>query len=105
MTQTWDLLQTGQKEGYKIAYTNARIIDPETKLDIKGSLLTEGDKIVDFGESLFSTSGVDETIDCKGLVLMPGLLTFTYIFVNQARNIKKLYIQAANLQLRGELQL
>ncbi|EAL58398.1 dihydroorotase [Wolbachia endosymbiont of Drosophila ananassae] len=74
MTQTWNLLQTGQKEGYKIAYTNARIIDPETKLDIKGSLLTEGDKIVDFGESLFSTSGVDETIDCKGLVLMPGLI-------------------------------
>nr|WP_253308866.1 dihydroorotase [Rickettsia endosymbiont of Ceutorhynchus assimilis] len=69
-----NLLQTGQKEGYKIAYTNARIIDPETKLDIKGSLLTEGDKIVDFGESLFSTSGVDETIDCEGLVLMPGLI-------------------------------
>jgi dihydroorotase len=74
MTQTWNLLQTGRKEGYKIAYTNARIIDPETKLDIKGSLLTEGDKIIDFGESLFSTSGVDETIDCKELVLMPGLI-------------------------------
>ncbi|MDM8335176.1 dihydroorotase [Wolbachia pipientis] len=77
MTQTWSLLQTGQKESYKVAYTNARIIDPETKLDIKGSLLTEGDKIVDFGESLFSSgvpSGVNETIDCKGLVLMPGLV-------------------------------
>lgn len=74
MTQSWNLLQKGQKEGYKIAYINARIIDPETKRDIKGSLLTEGDKIVDFSESLLSTSGVDETIDCKGLALMPGLI-------------------------------
>ena len=77
MVQTWNLLEKGQKEGYKIAYINARIIDPETKLDIKGALLTEGSKIVDFGESLFSDgmpSGIDEVIDCKGLVLMPGLV-------------------------------
>ncbi|NUY39173.1 amidohydrolase family protein [Wolbachia endosymbiont of Litomosoides brasiliensis] len=77
MTQTWNLLQAGQKENYKIAYINARIIDPETKLDINGSLLTEGNKIIDFGESLLSNgipSEVDETINCKGLVLMPGLV-------------------------------
>ncbi len=77
MTETWSLLQIGQKENYKVAYINARIIDPETKLDIKGSLLTEGNKIVDFGESLLLDgipSGIDEIIDCKGLVLMPGLI-------------------------------
>ncbi|OWZ25002.1 dihydroorotase [Wolbachia endosymbiont of Wuchereria bancrofti] len=77
MTQTWNLLQAGQERNYKVAYINARIIDPETKLDIGGSLLTEGNKIIDFGESLFSNgvpSGVDETINCEGLVLMPGLV-------------------------------
>ncbi|QKX03185.1 amidohydrolase family protein [Wolbachia endosymbiont of Litomosoides sigmodontis] len=77
MTQTWNLLQAGQKENYKVAYINARIIDPESKLDINGSLLTEGNKIIDFGESLFSNemlSEVDETINCKGLILMPGLI-------------------------------
>ncbi|MDN5248351.1 MAG: dihydroorotase [Wolbachia endosymbiont of Tyrophagus putrescentiae] len=74
MNKSWNLLQTGQKEGYKIAYVNARIIDPATKLDIKGSLLTCGNKIVDFGESLPLTSDINETIDCKGLVLMPGLV-------------------------------
>ncbi|MDG7056073.1 MAG: dihydroorotase [Wolbachia endosymbiont of Meromenopon meropis] len=77
MTQTWNLLKTGQKDGYKIAYINARIIDPETKLDIKGSLLTEGSKIIDFGISLFSDgvpNSIDKIIDCKGLVLMPGLI-------------------------------
>ncbi len=77
MAETWSLLQVGQKENYKVAYTNARIIDPETKLDIKGSLLTEGSKIVDFGESLLLDgipSGIDEMVDCEGLVLMPGLI-------------------------------
>lgn len=77
MNQTWNLLQTGQKNDYKIAYVNARIIDPATRLDINGSLLTCGSKIVDFGASLFSSgvpSGIDEVIDCQGLVLMPGLV-------------------------------
>lgn len=77
MNQTWNLLQTGQENGYRIAYVNARVIDPATKLDINGSLLTCGNKIVDFGTSLFSNgvpSGIDEIIDCKGLVLMPGLV-------------------------------
>ncbi|WP_339047126.1 dihydroorotase [Candidatus Mesenet endosymbiont of Phosphuga atrata] len=75
--QSWFLLGNGQKEGYKVAYTNARIIDPESKLDIYGSLLTEGKVIADFGESLFVggvPSGIDEVIDCGGLVLMPGIV-------------------------------
>ncbi|MCV3769122.1 MAG: dihydroorotase [Wolbachia pipientis] len=77
MAKTWNLLQVGQKESYKVVYTNARIIDPESRLDIEGSLLTEGSKIVDFSKSLFLDrvpSGIDEMIDCKGLVLMPGLI-------------------------------
>lgn len=74
MTQTWNLLETGQKEKYKIAYINARIIDPATKLDIKGSLITYGNKIADFSASNEIPSGIDELIDCKGLVLMPGLV-------------------------------
>lgn len=77
MSKIWNLLQTGQKEGYKIAYINARIIDPATKLDINGALLTCGSKIADFGTSLFSNgipSDIDEVIDCEGKVLMPGLV-------------------------------
>ncbi|WP_339045350.1 dihydroorotase [Candidatus Mesenet endosymbiont of Agriotes lineatus] len=77
LEQSWFLLGNGQKEGYKVAYINTRIIDPESKLDIYGSLLTEGKIIADFGESLFAggvPSGVDEVIDCDGLVLMPGIV-------------------------------
>ena len=33
----------------KTAYINARLLDPESKLDTKGSLLTIGNKIADFG--------------------------------------------------------
>lgn len=75
--QSWFLLENGQKEGYKVAYINARIVDPESKLDAWGSLLTEGKIIADFGESLFASgvpSGIDEVIDCGGLVLMPGIV-------------------------------
>ncbi|QKX02032.1 dihydroorotase [Wolbachia endosymbiont of Dirofilaria (Dirofilaria) immitis] len=92
MTKTWSLLQVGQKENYKVAYINARIIDPETKLDIKGSLLTEGSKIIDFGESLFSNrvpSGIDETVDCKGLVLMPGLIDIHVHFREPGQEYKE----------------
>lgn len=77
LQQSWFLLKNGQREGYKVAYTNARIIDPESRLDIYGSLLTEGKVIADFGESLFANgvpSGVDEVVDCGGLVLMPGIV-------------------------------
>ncbi len=77
LNQSWHLLGDGQKEGYRVAYINARIIDPESKLDIKGSLLTEGKIIADFGETLFASgvpSGIDEVVDCSDLVLIPGIV-------------------------------
>lgn len=60
----------------KVAYTNARLIDPETGLDSVGGLLTVGSHIADIGERLFN-DGVPEgaeVIDCGGHVLCPGLL-------------------------------
>src|SRR5688572_9212256 len=60
----------------KIAYINARLIDPESGLDKKGALLTIGSQIADFGPGLFK-DGVGEgieVIDCQGHILCPGLL-------------------------------
>lgn len=60
----------------KVAYTNARLIDPETGLDSVGGLLTVGNMIADIGEHLFN-GGVPEgaeIVDCGGHVLCPGLL-------------------------------
>ncbi|KJV69092.1 dihydroorotase [Candidatus Neoehrlichia procyonis] len=75
--QSWELLGSGQRDGYKVAYVNARIIDPGSKLDIKGTLLTQGQKVVDFGPNLFANgipSSIDEVIQCDGKILMPGII-------------------------------
>lgn len=77
MTQNWTLLKSGITDPKKkIAYINARLIDPESGLDAQGALLTEGAVIADFGPGLFKDGVPDgiEVIDCKGHVLCPGLL-------------------------------
>ena len=57
-------------------YTNARLLDPASGLDVKGALLTEGERIVDLGPKLANASFADdtETIDCQGHCLCPGLI-------------------------------
>ncbi|MBT7486157.1 MAG: dihydroorotase, partial [Rhodospirillales bacterium] len=60
----------------KVAYTNARLLDPKTGLDAAGGVLTEGESIVDFGPGLFSDGvpdGVTE-VNCGGKCLAPGLV-------------------------------
>ncbi len=60
----------------RVAYVNARLIDPATGLDAKGALLTEGEAIADLGPGLFA-GGVPEgieVVDAKGLCLCPGLV-------------------------------
>ena len=60
----------------RIAYINARLLDPESGLDAHGALLTEGTEIADLGPDLFA-DGVPEgmeTVDCGGHCLSPGLV-------------------------------
>jgi dihydroorotase len=62
---------------HKVAYVNARLIDPESGLDATGGLLTEGHLIADFGEGLFADGNTPEgaeVIDCGGHILCPGLI-------------------------------
>jgi len=60
----------------RTVFCNARLIDPAGGLDVKGGLLVENGKIADLGPRLFGD--VDrsdpEVIDCRGLVLAPGLI-------------------------------
>ncbi|MBH62891.1 MAG: dihydroorotase [Alphaproteobacteria bacterium] len=60
----------------KVAYTNARLIDPWKDLDEAGSLLTEGNRIAEVGPGLFADGIPDgiHTVDCGGNVLAPGLI-------------------------------
>ncbi len=67
---------TRDNKGKRVAYTNARVMDPASGLDVQGGVLTEGNVIADVGEGLFN-DGVPEgaeVIDCGGKLLTPGLI-------------------------------
>lgn len=60
----------------RIAYVNARLIDPDSGLDDAGAVLTAGRRIADVGAGLFA-DGVPEGIEivnCGGHCLAPGLV-------------------------------
>lgn len=60
----------------RVAYVNARLIDPGSGLDATGALLTDGERIADLGPSLFQDGvpeGID-VVDCDGMCLAPGLV-------------------------------
>jgi len=61
----------------KIAYVNARLLDPATGLDTPGGVLTEGKVIADVGPKLVNNKGAPKNaavIDCAGKCLGPGLV-------------------------------
>ena len=58
-----------------MAYINARLLDPASGLDQPGGLLTEGERIADFGPHLRTDAPDDaEVVDCRGFCLAPGLV-------------------------------
>lgn len=82
---------TRTNAGKKIAYTNARLIDPESGRDEVGSLLTIGNEIADLGAGIFNagTPGDAEVIDCGGNVLCPGLLDIQVHFREPGQEYKE----------------
>ena len=60
----------------RIAFRNARLIDPASGMDVRGGLLVENGKIADIGPRLFNDAEPTdpEVINCHGLVLAPGLI-------------------------------
>ncbi|SCA57574.1 Dihydroorotase [Candidatus Terasakiella magnetica] len=61
----------------RVAYVNARVIDPASNLDIHGGVLCEGETITDIGPGYAKAGGhygEAEVVDCKGACLVPGLV-------------------------------
>ncbi len=60
----------------RLAFVNARLIDPAERLDATGALLVEDECIGDIGPRLFNDAlpADAEIVDCKGMVLAPGLI-------------------------------
>lgn len=52
---------------------NGRVLDPSQELDIIGSVLIEDDQIAWIGET-FDQGDIDETYDCTGMWITPGLV-------------------------------
>jgi dihydroorotase len=58
-----------------VAFVNARIIDPSSRLDQPGGVLIRNGLIADFGPHVAAGAlGTAELIDCSGRVLAPGLV-------------------------------
>ena len=65
----------------RVAYVNARLLDPASGLDAPGGLLVDGERIADLGPGLFKAgkfgAGLPddvEVVDCGGHCLAPGLV-------------------------------
>ncbi len=71
----------------KVLYINARIIDPESKLDRVGQLLTIGNKISDIGKKINVKDA--QIIDCNGHVLCPGLIDIQVHFRDPGQTHKE----------------
>ncbi|MCX7355501.1 MAG: dihydroorotase [Alphaproteobacteria bacterium] len=60
----------------RVAYVNARLLDPASGLDTKGGLVTDGEAIAALGPEVTAKSHPEGTIivDCGGHCLAPGLV-------------------------------
>ena len=60
----------------RVAYVNARLLDPASGLDAPGDLLTDGARVADLGPGLFADGPPEgaTVVDCAGLCLAPGLI-------------------------------
>ena len=60
----------------RVAYINARLLDPATRLDAPGALLVEDEIIADCRPGLFNDGVPDgiAVVDCNGACLAPGLV-------------------------------
>lgn len=79
----------------KVAYINARVIDPASGLDhpasASGGVLTDGTKIVALGPDIFNGDRPDdaEIVDCGGAVLAPGLVDMRVDFCEPGNEHKE----------------
>ena len=76
-SSTWSFFDSKDSSG-ELILINARVIDPKSGFDKLGYLVIKNGIIDDFGAGVLDISLVEESaprvIDCKGLILMPGVV-------------------------------
>ncbi len=76
----------------RVAFINARLVDPESGTDAPGALMVEDGRIADLGPRLLA-DGV-KTVDCRGDVLAPGLVDMR-VTVHETSETHKETLQSA----------
>ncbi len=87
----------------RVAYLNARLLDPASGLDGTGALLADGPRIADFGPRLFN-EGVPEgvaAIDCGGRCLAPGLVDMRVQLREPGEEHKETIVSASRAAAAG----
>ena len=87
----------------RVAYLNARLLDPASGLDRPGALLTEDAKIADFGPNLFADGvpeGVEQ-VDVGGLCLAPGLVDMRVLIGEPGGEHKETILTASRAAAAG----
>ncbi|RED50908.1 dihydroorotase [Aestuariispira insulae] len=87
----------------RIAYLNARLLDPASGLDATGAVLVEDGKIADFGPGLFKggAPSVSRVIDCQGNCLSPGFIDMRVLVPEPGEEHKETFDSASEAALAG----
>lgn len=86
----------------RVLYTNARLLDPATRLDAQGALLTEGTRIVDFGPELAAEPPSDaDVVDLGGHCLAPGLVDMRVLLGEPGQEQKETVKSASRAAAAG----
>ena len=87
----------------KLAFVNAHIIDPCTKMDGIGTLLTQGKKIAQVGVGLSKNQIPNDAtiIDCKKNILAPGIIDIRARLGEPGNEHKETITSASNAALSG----
>ena len=69
-------LSVKKRKAGRVAYVNARLVDPASGRDEAGGLVTDGETIADLGPHVVRDGLAEdfETVDAGGRVLAPGLV-------------------------------
>ena len=93
----------GDRTPGRVAYVNARLLDPATGLDGPGGVLTDGEMIKAVGPNVTADAALDgvTVIDCGGRCLAPGLVDMRVHLGEPGEEHKETLASAARAAAKG----
>ena len=90
-------------EGRRVAYVNARVLDPASGFDGPGQVLTTGDRIAAVGPKLFDGNVPEDVsvVDCEGGCLAPGLIDMRVFVGEPGQEHKDTFASASQAAAAG----